>query len=263
MKILGIVNQKGGVGKTATAVAVADGLARRGYRVLAVDDDPQGQLSISFGITEVDEMMPPALKLLSLAKNGCFEYATVSSNLDVVPGGLGLESANVSLAGKIGRESLLKKALACLKDYNYDFVVIDTNPSLSLLTLNAICACTDVIVPFKPEFQSINGITLLLNTINEIKQLNPDIKLAGFLATMADRRRTSTSQVLTVVKDIADEYGCRLFNSIIRCGVAAADAPSFGVSLFEYNSRSAVSKDYELFVDELVKYFHKNKGEEQ
>ncbi len=251
MKVIGIVNQKGGVGKTATAAALADGIARRGKKVLAIDFDPQGQLSASFGVRGSDVFNPPALKLLGIGGELVFERFSLSPYLDIVPAAIGLESANIALVGKVGRENFLKKALRKLENM-YDYVVIDSNPSLSIITLNVMAASTDVIVPFKPEFQSLNGIELLLNTISELKEFNCNLRLCGFLATLADKRRSSTSQVIDLVRDFAQETESRVFDSVIRISVAAADAPSYGKALYAYSPRSEVCKDYEKFVDEVL-----------
>ena len=250
MKVIGIVNQKGGVGKTATAVALADGLARRNFRTLALDVDPQGQITASFGISDIDTALPPAAKLL--AKQPHLEVRKVADNLDIVPSAIGLERCNIELAGKVGRENYLKKSLTLILEGGYDFVVMDTNPSLSVITLNAIAACDKIIVPFKPEFQSLNGVDILLDTLAELSICGCNADVMGFLATMADMRRVSTRQVIDYLKGYARENNSRVFNAIIRSSVTVANAPGLGKTVYSYRPTSAVAQDYDRFVDEVL-----------
>ena len=252
MITIGIVNQKGGVGKTATAVALADGLARRGFKTLAIDFDPQGQMSSSFKVPDVDTALPPAAKLLG--KPPVIEASNISGNLDIIPSAIGLERCNIELSGKVGRENYLKKSLPLIRTSGYDVAVLDTNPSLSIVTLNAIAACDYVIVPFKPEFQSLNGIDILLDTLDELAVCGCNASIMGFLATMADKRRSSTRTVLEYMREYAASKNTRLFDSVIRSSVAVADAPGMGQTVFNYRPDCAASQDYEKFVDEVAAF---------
>ena len=249
MITIGIVNQKGGVGKTATAVALADGLARRGFKTLAIDFDPQGQMSSSFGVFDIEHAQPPSAKLLS--RQPVFETRKISDNLDLIPSSIGLERCNLDLSGRVGRETYLKKSLTLIPSH-YDLLVIDTNPSLSVITLNAIAACDHIIVPFKPEFQSLKGIDLLLDTLKELAACGLKSNMMGFLATMADNRRTSTRQVLDYMREFAIEQDSLLFNAVIRASVTVADAPGLGKTLFDYRPESTASQDYEKFIEEVL-----------
>ncbi len=248
MITLSIVNQKGGVAKTATATALCDGLARRGFRTLAIDLDPQAQLSAAFRAYASDMDYPPAARLF--ARQPMLDLINISPNLAIVSSGVGLERCNMDLINKVAREGILKKTLHCVQ--GFDFAIIDTNPSLSIVTLNALAASDYVIVPFKPEFQSIKGVDTLVDTVAALQQSGYKTDILGFLATMADRRRLSTKQVLDYIGEYAKDNGTRLFNAVIRTSVTVADAPGRGKTIYEYRPNSPVARDYETFTDEVL-----------
>ncbi|MDE7215222.1 MAG: ParA family protein [Clostridia bacterium] len=249
MRVIGLVNQKGGVAKTTTASALAYGLARQGKKTLLVDFDPQGNLSVACGIT-TNEGCPPALKLITDIKSDV-KIERLEICLDFIASGIGLETANMILAGKPCRELYLKRALQKFEG-QYDYVVVDSNPSLSIITLNVLAACDDIIVPFKPEFNSEKGVSLLIETVDEIHQINKDLCIRGFLVTMADRRRRSTNESVEYVEKQARNCQSKVYRSWIRQSVVAADAPKNGKSVYAYRPGSPLVTDYETFVEEFL-----------
>ncbi len=248
MKVIGLVNQKGGVAKTTTASALAYGLARHAKRTLLVDFDPQGNLTVACGIL-TNEGNPPALAFTE--PKGKIDVQNLEPSLDFIASGIGLETANMILAGKPCRELYLKRALQQFES-RYDYVVIDSNPSLSIITLNVLSACNDIIVPFKPEFNSEKGVNLLIETVDEIRQINKDLRIRGFLVTMADRRRRSTNESVEYVKGQAQGCQSKVYSSWIRQSVVAADAPKIGKSVYDYRPGSPLVADYEAFVKEFL-----------
>lgn len=251
MKVLSLVNQKGGVGKTMTAMALADGFARRGKKVLLIDFDPQAHLTNSFGLVDAQPEYPEALRLLGLGKCDSARERVISNNLSIITSDIGLERANNALVGRPGPERHLARALARFRDL-YDYIIIDSNPSLSQTTLNVMYASDYLLIPFKPEFNSLRGIDLLYGIISDVKELKPSVSVLGFIATMKDSRRSSTPQAIAYVKQVADSWGSKIYASEIRIGVACADAPSHGKTLFEYDPDSNVSQDYEKLCDEIL-----------
>lgn len=252
MKVISLVNQKGGVAKTTTSMALADFLARHGRKTLLIDFDPQGSLTTSFGLAD-DTDNPQALKLLGLEKNIGVEPVKYNSNLNIVTSDMGLEKANTLLAARlVGRERYLRRAIDSLnKVHKYDYVVIDSNPSFSQLTINVLYASNHVLVPFKPEFNSFKGIKQLFENIEEIKTIQPNLSVLGFVVTMA-RQTKSTEEAISEIKGFAEKLGCRLFSPAIRLAVAAADAPSYGKSIYSYAQKSNVTKDYEALCTSIL-----------
>lgn len=249
MKVISLVNQKGGVAKTTTAIALADYLVRKGKKVLLVDFDPQGSLTTACGLAD-DTENPCALKLLGLEKGSSAEPQR-KGNLSVITSDMGLEKANMLLLSvAIGRERYLRRALKRFEN-DYDYCVIDSNPSLSVMTINVLYASDYVIVPFKPEFNSFPGIRQLLSNVSAVQEIQPELKLLGFVVTMAVRNRKSTEECIEYIKKYADDQGLKVFDPAIRLAVAAADAPSYGQSLYEYAQNSNVARDYELLCQNI------------
>lgn len=255
MKVLGLVNQKGGVAKTTTASALAFGLARQGKKVLMIDFDPQGNLTNSTGI-ELVEKQPTSYNWLCCtgSYSATFEEVVkhVDEGVDLIPTNIALAEAEIILSSKLGREQFLKKAIASLPK-KYDYVIVDSSPFLGLLTVNVLTACDEVIIPFKPEFFSVDGVTALLKVIYDIKNIsNPKLKINGFLVTMKDSRRASTKDAIECINAIAEAQGTKVYISEIRASVVASDAPANAKSLFDYKPNSPVTKDYEEFVAEFL-----------
>lgn len=257
MKVLSLVNQKGGVAKTTTAAALADYFARHCRKTLLVDFDPQGSLTTSFGFANDtndtdDTDNPQALKFLSLEKGIETQPTEVKPELykgylHVITSDIGLEKANLLLSSRAGRERFLRRAIDKItQKEKYDYVIIDSNPSFSILTMNVIYASNYVIVPFKPEFNSFKGIMQLFDNVKEMQDFQPDLDILGFVITMARKNVKSTEEAIAAIKEFAEKQGCRVFFPAIRLAAACADAPSHGKSLSSYAPDSNVAKDYEL-----------------
>lgn len=245
MKTLSLVNQKGGVAKTTTAMALADYFARAGKKTLLVDFDPQGSLTTSFGLSD-DTDNPQALRFLALNRNNAVARIThIGSNLDIITSDIGLEKANTELLNLLGKERYLRRAIDRIaQKENYDYVILDSNPSFSQLTMNVLYASDEVLVPFKPEYNSFKGIIQLFENIELMKEIQPKLDVLGFVITMARQTKSSEEAILTI-KDFAEKQSCNVFAPAIRLGVACADAPSYGKSLYSYKPDSNVAKDYE------------------
>lgn len=165
---------------------------------------------------------------------------------------IGLEKANIMLASKVGSMRYLRRALDNIqKKENFDYVVLDSNPSFSQLTINVLYASDKVLVPFKPEYNSFKGIKQLFGNIEELKEIQPNLDVLGFVVTMA-RPTKSAKEAITAINQFAEEQGCRVFSPAIRLAVAAADAPSYGKSLFNYNPSADVAKDYERVCGDIL-----------
>lgn len=255
MKIISVVNQKGGVGKTATTLALAYGLARKGKKILLIDFDPQGLLTSNLN-AEVDETNPGSLKLLGLGNKPILETVEIEKNLELVSAGIGLETANVLLSKKDNKETILSFVLSYIK--NYDYIILDTRPDFSLLTINALIASDELLIPFKAEYDSLVSLNILFQNIDEIRHKNKNLKIAGLLATMVDWRRKSTQEVLDKVEKLAKDNKTRIYNSKIRSSAAVADSGASHKAIYDYNRFAKATRDYKDFVDEFIKTQKKN-----
>ncbi len=252
MKVISLVNQKGGVAKTTTAAALADYFARNGKKTLLIDFDPQGSLTTAFGLAD-DSDSPQALRFLGIEKSeSLIEPQVINSMLHIITSNIGLEKANLTLPQKYGKERYLRRAIDKIaQKEKYEYVVLDSNPSFSQLTINVLYASDSVIVPFKPEFNSFNGIKQLFENIEEMKEIQPNLDVLGFVVTMA-RKTKSTEEAISAIKQFAEEQCSRVFLPVIRLAVAAADAPSHGKSLYDYMPQSDVAKDYERVARKIL-----------
>lgn len=244
-KIIAIVNQKGGTGKTTTTVNLGCALAKKGKKVLLVDLDAQGNLSYSLGILEIEKSIGQVI----LGEVDFQDILISREGLDVAPAEIDLADVEINIAGELARESILKKILAKAK--GYDYILIDCPPSLSLLTINALNAATRVIVPLQMEVLSLQGLDQIISTINQIKEvLNEELQIMGLLPVMVDSRRKLSREIF---EHIEENYSFKIFNSRIRTNVRASEAPSFGESLISYAPTSNGAKDYMAFADEILK----------
>ena len=249
-KTVAIVNQKGGVGKTTTAVNLAEIIGYYGYKVLLVDVDPQGNATSGLGINKRDvkestyDMIVGDVKAESIMKTTPFKM------LDVLPSNMNLAGAELELVDLDSREARLRNALAPLKD-KYDFIIIDCPPSLGLLTVNVLCASDSVIVPIQCEYYALEGLSQLMNTIRQVKRLyNSFLELEGVLLTMFDGRLNLTQQVVSEVKRFFPQ---KVYGTVIPRNVRLSEAPSFGQPVHYYDKSSKGSVAYGEFTKEFLK----------
>ena len=248
-RIIAVVNQKGGVGKTTTVINVGAALSQLGNKVLLVDLDPQGNLSVSAGVPPQgleDNTIFEVLKDVLPVKEAIYK----AKKFDILPANINLSGAEVELSGTAGREFLLREALETIQD-DYDYILIDCSPSLGILTLNALVAAKEVFIPLQPEYLAMQGITQLVNTVSIVKsRLNKEIGITGVIVTMYDNRKNLNKEVVDKIKQFFDE---KLFKTYIRAAVSLAEAPSFGVDIFDYKPNSTGADDYLALTKEINK----------
>ena len=250
-KTISIVNQKGGVGKTTTAVNLTAALGAAGIKVLMVDIDPQGNSTSGFGIDK-RSLESSAYEVIingEPAKNAIIH--TEFENVDILPANMNLAGAELELVDIPNRETRLKAALAPLYD-EYDFMFLDCPPSLGLITLNALTASDSFMVPIQCEYYALEGLSQLMATVRQIKKLyNPYIELEGVILTMYDGRLNLTQQVVTEVKKY---FPNKVFSTVIPRNVRLSEAPSFGQPVYYYDRASKGSKAYESLAKELIQH---------
>ena len=249
MHIFAIANQKGGVGKTTTTVNLAASLALVGQRTLLVDLDPQGNATMGSGVDKRD--LPQSVYHLLLGLAGFAQVRTRSpaAGFDVLPANRHLAGAEVEMVGLDLREMRLKSALREHRD-DYDFVLIDCPPSLSLLTLNGLCAAHGVIIPMQCEYYALEGLSDLVNTIKKVHaNLNRDLKIIGLLRVMFDPRSTLSNQVS---KQLEDHFGDKVFKTLVPRNVRLAEAPSHGLPGVVFDRGAKGAQAYLAFASELI-----------
>lgn len=247
-KIITVTNQKGGTGKSSTAYALVLGLIRKGYRCLAIDLDPQGNLSFTLG---ADTSKKTVFGLFT-QENTTDETIQKTKHCDIISSSKLLSGADTILK-TTGGEYRLKEALEDIKS-DYDFIIIDTPPSLSSLTVNALTTSTDVVIPVQADVYSIQGITQLWDTIQPIKKYcNPNLSISGILLTRYNNRAVLNREIEeTFRNDIAKQVDSKVYNATIREGVAIREAQFTRQNLFEYAPTSKVTLDYETFINEFL-----------
>lgn len=248
-KKIAIVNQKGGVGKSTTAVNLSAGLAEKKNKVLLIDIDPQGNASSGLGIEKAEvEFTIYDLLIESEAPSKAILHSN-NDNLDVIPANIELAGAEIELVSIISRESRLKKSLKTVNK-DYDYIIIDCPPSLGLLTLNALTAADSVMVPIQCEYYALEGLGQLMNTIELVrKNLNSDLRIEGVLMTMYDARTNLSEQVIDEVKEYFSEL---VFQTIIPRNVRLSEAPSFGKAILDYSSNSKGAEAYRQLAEEVI-----------
>ena len=253
-RIIAIANQKGGVGKTTTAINLSASLAAMNKRVLALDMDPQGNMTSGLGVDK-DEVEKSVYDLI--IGNTVIEECIckdVLDNLDVLPSNIDLSAAEIELIGVENKEFILSGEVKKVKD-EYDFIVIDCPPALSMLTINAMTTADSVIVPIQCEYYALEGLSQLIHTIELVQErLNPNLEIEGVVFTMYDAR---TNLSMKVVENVKDNLSQNIYKTIIPRNIRLAEAPSYGMPITLYDPKSTGAESYMLLAEEVI-----NKGEE-
>ena len=248
-KIVAIANQKGGVGKTTTSVNLSSSLAKKGKKVLLIDTDPQGNATSGLGVSKELEYSVYDVIVNETEMEKVIQK-TKTKNLHICPSTINLAGAEVELVSMMSREHRLKEKLDLVKD-NYDYIIIDCPPSLGLITLNTFTAADSVLIPIQCEFYALEGLGQLMNTINLVKKhLNKELRIEGALLTMYDMRTNLSNQV---VKEVSKYFGNNVYKTVIPRNVKLSEAPSYGMSITEYDSKSKGAKSYEKLAKEFLK----------
>lgn len=246
-KVVAVINQKGGVGKSTTAEALAAGLTLRRYKTLAIDLDAQGNLTYTFGadntgLTVLDVLTGEAKASEAIKKTG---------SADVLPASKALAGADAYIK-ETGKEYRLKEALESVAE-QYDYIIIDTPPALGILTVNALTACESVIIPSQADIYSIQGIEQLSETMKPVKKYcNPALTIEGILLTRHNPRSVLGREVEEMLAELAERLGTRLFKTKIREAIAVKEAQISQQSLYEYSPKAKVTEDYNALLDELM-----------
>ena len=251
-KIIAVANQKGGVGKTTTTINLSAALAEVGYRVLVVDLDPQGNASTGLGVEQSDREFTTYELLLEDIDLKDVIQATAIEDLAIIPATVDLSSADLELVSNEKRSFLLHDALRQPKidEFEFDFILIDCPPSLSLLTVNAMIAAHTVLVPLQSEFFALEGLSQLMLTIREVRQTgNTGLRIEGVVLTMYDKRNNLSQQV---EQDARDNLGDLVFKTVIPRNIRLSEAPSFAMPVLIYDSASKGASSYRALAQELI-----------
>ena len=254
-RIIAIANQKGGVGKTTTAINLSACLAEAGRKVLMLDCDPQGNATSGLGVNKNTAEVTSYDILIGEATAEEAIIHTEYDRLDIIASNINLSGAEIELIGIEQKEFILKKQIDKIKD-NYDFIIIDCPPSLNMLTVNAMTTADTVLVPIQCEYYALEGLSQLIHTINLVNQrLNPRLKMEGVVFTMYDAR---TNLSLQVVENVKSNLRQTIYKTIIPRNVRLAEAPSHGMPINVYDSRSAGAESYRLLAEEVIEHVEDN-----
>jgi chromosome partitioning protein len=244
-KVLSISNHKGGVGKTTSAINIGAGLNKLGKKVLLIDLDPQANLSQSLGLTNQEKTIYGALK-----GDYKLEPIVVLKGLDVIPSTLDLSGAEIELSSEPGREYILKELIEDIRN-DYDYIIIDSPPSLGLLTINSFTAADEILIPLQAQFLAMQGLAKLVEVVEKIKsRLNKELKMGGVFITQYDGRKVLNRDV---VETINAHFKSEVFKTKIRDNIALAEAPAQGLDIFRYNAKSNGAEDYMDLAKEIIK----------
>lgn len=248
-RIIAIANQKGGVGKTTTAINLSACLAEKGQKVLAIDMDPQGNMSSGLGLDKgtidktIYDMILGEIDVEDVINKGTIE------NLDILPSNVDLSAVEIELIDEENKEFIVKNSIQKVRD-NYDFVIIDCPPSLSLLTINAMTTADSVLVPIQCEYYALEGLSQLIRTVELVRdRLNPALNIEGVVFTMYDAR---TNLSLQVVENVKDNLQQNIYKTIIPRNIRLAEAPSYGTPINQYDPRSAGAESYMKLAEEVI-----------
>ena len=254
-RVIAVANQKGGVGKTTTAINLSACLAEKGQKVLAIDMDPQGNMTSGLGVDK--DQVENSVYDLIIGQTGIEECICkeVIENLDVLPSNINLSAAEIELIGVENKEYIIRNEMGKVKE-RYDFVIIDCPPALSMLTINAMTTADSVLVPIQCEYYALEGLSQLIHTINLVQErLNPALVIEGVVFTMYDARTNLSLQVVENVKDNLDQT---IYKTIIPRNIRLAEAPSYGMPINLYDPKSTGAESYLLLAEEVI-----HKGEEE
>jgi len=244
-KIISISNHKGGVGKTTSTINIGAALAALKKKVLLIDLDPQANLSQSLGVTAPEKTIYGALR-----GDYALEAINIVDRLDIIASTLDLSGAEIELSGEAGREYILKELLDPIRS-SYDFILIDSPPSLGLLTINALTASTELIIPLQAQYLALQGLTKLIEIVEKIqKRLNKELRLGGVFITQFDARKVLNRDVAEAIQE---RYPKELLSSKIRDNIALAEAPAMGLDIFRYAPKSYGAEDYKNLAKEIIK----------
>ncbi len=248
-RVIAIANQKGGVGKTTTAINLSACLAEKGQKVLAIDMDPQGNMSSGLGLDKgsidktIYDMIIGETDVEDVIDKGTIE------NLDILPSNVDLSAVEIELIDEENKEFIVKNSIQKVRD-NYDYIIIDCPPSLSLLTINAMTTADSVLVPIQCEYYALEGLTQLIHTVELVRdRLNPNLSIEGVVFTMYDAR---TNLSLQVVENVKDNLQQNIYKTIIPRNIRLAEAPSYGTPINQYDPKSAGAESYMRLAEEVI-----------